>query len=147
CMDQWLSIYHPDCPFERYADDAIIHCRSKRQAEQVREHLQARMRVCGLELHPQKTHMVYCKDSNRHGNYGQVTFDFLGYTFKPRMAQNGRRKVWFTNWLPAVSRKAMKSMNDKMKQWSILRTSGCTLEQLAETINPVLNGWINYYGH
>lgn len=97
CMDQWLSIRYPDCPFERYADDAIIHCRRKQQAEQVREHLQARMRACGLELHPEKTHVVYCTDSNRRGNYGEVSFDFLGYTFKPGIAQNGRRKVWLTS--------------------------------------------------
>lgn len=147
CMDQWLSIHHPDCPFERYADDAIIHCRSKRQAEEVREHLQTRMEACGLELHPEKTHVVYCKDSNRRGDHAEVSFDFLGYTFKPRIAQNGRRKEWFTSWLPAVGKQAMKAMNEKMKQWSVLRSSGCTLRQLAETINPVLRGWINYYGH
>jgi RNA-directed DNA polymerase len=146
CMDKWLNIHYPNCEFERYADDAIIHCRSKQQAEQVREALQIRMRACGLELHPEKTHVVYCKDSNRRGSYGSVSFDFLGFTFKPRLAQNSRRKVWFTNWLPSVSNKAMKSMNEKMKQWSILRNSGCTLEQLARMINPVLKGWINYYG-
>jgi RNA-directed DNA polymerase len=146
CMDIWLSWYYPDCKFERYADDAIIHCKSEYQAKEVKEKLQERMQACGLELHPLKTKIVYCKDSNRRGKSEHISFDFLGYTFMPRMAQNSIRKVWFTNWLPAVSKKAMKTMNEKMKGWSIFRTSSCTLTYLANTINPLIRGWINYYG-
>jgi len=146
CMDEWMRINHPDCKFERYADDAIIHCKSEAQAVKVKEGLNRRMNECGLELHPEKTKMVYCKDSNRSGTYENISFDFLGYTFKPRMAKNSIRGVWFTNWLPAVSNKAMKSMNEKMKGWHILRASGCTLAEVIKAINPVIQGWISYYG-
>ena len=145
-MDKWLRIYHPDCKFERYADDAVVHCKSQKRAEEVKGELEARMFACGLELHPEKTKIVYCKDSNRQGDYPNVSFDFLGYSFKPRMAQNSKRKVWFTSWLPAVSNKAMKAMNEKLRGMSIFRASGCTLQQLVEKLNPVLQGWINYYG-
>ena len=116
CMDVWLNLKCPDCVFERYADDAIIHCHTEKRAEEVRLLLQERLGVCGLELHPVKTQIVYCKDSNRKGEYANVTFDFLGYTFQPREAQNKYRKETFTNWLPAVSNKAMKAMNEKMKR-------------------------------
>jgi RNA-directed DNA polymerase len=93
CMDVWLSKHYPDCKFERYADDAIIHCKSEHKAREVREKLQERMQECGLELHPLKTKIVYCKDSNRRGKSEHMSFDFLGYTFMPRMAQNSIRKV------------------------------------------------------
>jgi len=145
-MDLWLSRYYPDCPFERYADDALIHCKTKGQAEELLRYLRARMKECGLELHPHKTKLVYCKDSNRRGTHEHVSLDFLGYTFKPRLARNSKRGVWFTSWLPAVSRKARGSMNERMKEWSLLRSSGCTLNEMAQSINPVLRGWINYYG-
>lgn len=146
CMDMWLVKYYPECKFERYADDAIIHCNSERHAREVKEQLEVRMQACGLELHPLKTKIVYCKDSNRRGKSEHVTFDFLGYTFMPRMAKNSIRGVWFTNFLPAVSKKAMKTMNGKMKEWKVLRSSSCTLTHLAQTINRYLRGWINYYG-
>lgn len=146
CMDEWLRIKHRECKFERYADDAIIHCSSEAKAEGVKEELKTRMEECGLELHPVKTRIVYCKDSNRRGEYGNICFDFLGFTFKPRMAKNSIRGVWFTDWLPAVSNKAMKAMNEKMKGWTILRSSSCILAEIAGAINPVIRGWINYYG-
>lgn len=145
-MDMWLTKHYPACKFERYADDAIIHCKGEREAREVKEQLQARMQACGLELHPLKTKIVYCKDSNRRGQSTHISFDFLGYTFRPRMAQNSLRGVWFTNWLPAVIKKAMKSMNEQMKGWGIFRTSSSTLTDLATKINPVIRGWINYYG-
>ena len=145
-MGELLGIKHPGSKFDRYADDAIIHCGSKAKAIEVKEQLKARMEVCGLELHPVKTKMIYCKDSNRWGTYENVSFDFLGYTFKPRIAKNSIRGVWFTNWLPAVSEKAIKSMNEKMKGWAILRSSGCTLAEVVRAINPLLQGWINHFG-
>jgi RNA-directed DNA polymerase len=129
-MDKWLRKYHPDCKFERYADDAIVHCGSQKGAEEVKDQLEARMLDCGLELHLEKTKIVYCKDSNRRGDYPNISFDFLGYSFKPRMAQNSKRKVWFTDWLPAVSSKSMKAMTEKLKSMGIFHASGCTLQQL-----------------
>ena len=97
-------------------------------------------------MHAKKTKIVYCKDSNRKGDYPNIQFDFLGYTFKPRQAQNGIRKESFTNWLPAVSAKAMKSMREKMKEWKTLKNAWCQIEDMAKEINPVVRAWINYYG-
>lgn len=146
CMDRWLSKAHPHCPFERYADDAIVHCSTEQEGLKVMKALEERLGQCGLEMHPLKTKLVYCKDSNRRMSYPNVTFDFLGYTFKPRQAQNSIRKETFTNWLPAVSNKAMKSMNEKMHGWLVLQMTGATIQDIALKINPVLRGWINYYG-
>lgn len=146
CMDKWLEKVYPDCPFARYADDAIIHCRSMNEAIKLKAALNDRMQVCGLELHPDKTHVVYCKDSNRRQRgVKKMSFDFLGYTFRPRMARNSHRGEWFTNWLPAVSSKSKRSMNEKMCKWEVLKDSRSTLQEIAEAINPVLTGWINYY--
>mgnify|MGYP001792887729 CR=1 FL=1 len=97
-------------------------------------------------MHPLKTKLVYCKDSNRVLSYPNITFDFLGYTFKPRMARNSIRGVWFTNWLPAISTKSMRSMNEKMREWKVLQKTTNTIQEIADKINPVLRGWINYYG-
>jgi group II intron reverse transcriptase/maturase len=145
-MDMWLNREYPKCCFERYADDAIIHCQTEREAEKIKAALEGRMRECGLELHPMKTKVVYCKDSNRKGTHPLVTFDFLGYTFKPRQAQNGRKDGSFTNMLPGVSRKAMKAMNEKMRGWRMWHNTGYTIQYIAWEINPVIRGWINYYG-
>lgn len=145
-LDMWLVKHYPESNFERYADDAIIHCNSERTANEVLAKLGERMKACGLTLHPEKTKIVYCKDSNRKGSYSNVTFDFLGYTFMPRMAQNGTRKEWFTSFLPAVSRKSMSKMNSQLKRLKIFRVSEITLNDLSEKINPILRGWISYYG-
>lgn len=147
CMDKWLEREYPNCPFERYANDAIIHCRGLGEAIQVKEALQRRLEACGLQLHPDKTNIVYCKDSNRRQRgYPKMSFDFLGYTFRPRLAQNSQRGEWFTNWLPAVSCKSMKAMNEKMRKWDVLKQTANTIQDIAKAINPVLAGWINYYG-
>lgn len=146
-MDKWLEREYPGCRFERYADDGIIHCRDMKEAEGLKAALSKRLEACGLELHPEKTQIVYCKDSNRRQKgVRKMSFDFLGYTFKPRLAQNSQRGEWFTNWLPAVSNKSMRSMNEKMRKWEVLRKTTNTLEEVAEAINPVLTGRINYYG-
>jgi RNA-directed DNA polymerase len=146
CMDRWLEVNYPDCRFERYADDVIIHCRRMSEAIKLKEALSERLKSCGLELHPEKTQVVYCKDSNRSAVGGRkMSFDFLGYTFKPRLAQNSNRGEWFTNWLPAVSSKSMRSMNEKMRKWEVLRNTTKTLQEVAAEVNPILTGWINYY--
>jgi len=145
-MDVWLVRNYGQCAFERFADDCIVHCCSEKDAMEVKQALEERLRECGLELHAEKTKIVYCKDSNRRGNYPNVQFDFLGYTFKPREAQNSIRKETFTNWLPAVSVKAMKSMREKMRGWNTLKIAWCEVEDIAREINPVVRGWINYYG-
>jgi group II intron reverse transcriptase/maturase len=147
CMDIWLEREFPGCRFERYADDAIIHCHRLNDALVIKAALERRMEACGLQLHPEKTNIVYCKDSNRRQRgYPKTSFDFLGYTFRPRLAENGQRGEWFTNWLPAVSSRSMRSMNSKMREWEALKKRDNTLQEIALAINPVLRGWINYYG-
>jgi RNA-directed DNA polymerase len=146
CMDEWLRIKYPQCPFERYADDSVIHCQSKEQAEQLKEALQERLKACGLEMHLDKTRIVYCKDEDRNKSYPHVSFDFLGYTFRSRKSRN-RQGKFFTGFLPAVSDKAGKAIREKIREWKLSARSGSDINTLAAEVNPVLRGWINYYGH
>lgn len=146
CMDEWLRINYPNCPFERYADDSVIHCRSKEQAEQLREALEKRLKACGLEMHPDKTRIVYCKDEDRKEKHPHASFDFLGYTFRSRKSRN-RQGKYFTGFLPAISDKAAMSIREKIREWKLPGRSGSKVNTLAAAINPVLSGWINYYGH
>lgn len=147
-MDKWLSIEFPQCSFIRYADDSLIFCKSQNESQTVMKAVAKRLSECGLEMHASKTKLVFCKDSNRkfYKDYPNVSFDFLGFTFKPRLAQNSIRGEWFTNFLPAVSTKAKCSMNEKMKKWDVFKKTTNTLQEIATAINPVLRGWINYYG-
>ncbi|MFT4153644.1 group II intron reverse transcriptase/maturase [Parafilimonas sp.] len=147
-MDKWLSIAYPQCTLVRYVDDAIIMCRSRDESQTVMKSLEQRLTDCGLEMHASKTKLVYCKDSNRkfYKDYPVITFDFLGFTFMPRQAQNGRKDGSFTNFLPAVSTKAMKAMNEKMRKWNALKKTTNTLSEIAGEINPIIRGWIHYYG-
>jgi len=113
-FDAWMQREFPRILFERYADDIIVHCRSRRQAEMVVEAIRGRFAQCGLELHPTKTRIVYCKDDDRPGNFEQIKFDFLGYTFQPRRAKN-RWGKFFVSFLPAISAKAAKSIRKTIR--------------------------------
>ena len=107
---------YPAILFERYADDAICHCVSEQQALELRQALAKRFTECRLRLHPQKTKIVYCKDANRPGEYPERSFDFLGYTFRSRMAV-GRGRRRFVSFIPAVSDKAAKRMRQEVRRW------------------------------
>jgi RNA-directed DNA polymerase len=145
-FDHWMQRTFPRVPFERYADDAIVHCRSERQARMVLEAIRRRFEECGLELHPTKTQIVYCKDDDRHGEYERVAFDFLGYTFQPRRAKN-RYGKFFMSFLPAMSTKAAKAVRATIREWRLASTrNNQRLEDLARLVNPVVRGWMNYYG-
>jgi group II intron reverse transcriptase/maturase len=144
-FDSWMVRTYPSIPFERYADDAICHCGSEAEAEGLRAAIARRFADCGLELHPQKTKIVYCKDDDRRGTYPEQKFDFLGYTFRPRRSKN-RYGKYFVNFTPAVSNKAAKSMRQTMRRWAFHNRSDKSLEDIAHMFNPVLRGWINYYG-
>ncbi len=144
-FDTWMQRKFPACPFERYADDAIIHCDSEHQARQLLDMLRQRFAECRLELHPQKTRIVYCKDANRQGNYPELQFDFLGYTFRPRGAKSRAGKM-FVSFIPAVSAKAMKSMRSVLRRWKLSHRGDLDLEVLVEWLQPVVRGWVNYYG-
>jgi group II intron reverse transcriptase/maturase len=144
-FDRWLAREFPGVAFERYADDAVVHCTSEFQAREVLAALHERMAEVGLELHPDKTKIVYCKDSNRRGSFEQVSFTFLGFTFRPRSAQR-RDGVVFTSFLPAVSRDALKKMSAAVKSWRLHRRVNSTEADLARLINPIVRGWMAYYG-
>jgi RNA-directed DNA polymerase len=144
-FDAWMSREHPGVPFERFADDVVIHCVTERQARHLREAVGRRLADVGLELHPDKTRIVYCKDSNRRGSHEHVSFTFCGYTFRPRKAYNKSRKVAFTSFLPAVSREKLTDMSRRVASWRLHRRTTLTLDDLAAATNPVLRGWLTYF--
>jgi retron-type reverse transcriptase len=144
-FDMWMQRNYPDILFERYADDAICHCRNEGQAKELREALEARFTECGLELHPEKTKIVYCKDDDRRENHPNYRFDFLGYTFRPRLARR-RRGMIGVSFSPAVSDKALKAIRQAVRSWSLHERSDKTLDDLARMFNMHIRGWINYYG-
>jgi RNA-directed DNA polymerase len=127
-------------------DDGLVHCRTEQEAEALRVELQARLEVCGLQMHPTKTKIVYCKDNRRRGDYPNVTFDFLGYQFRPRRVANAQRTEFFCGYTPAVSPGALKSIRATIRSLNIPRQTPGTLTEIAEQINPLLRGWIGYYG-
>jgi len=144
-FDTWMQRNHPHIPFERYADDAICHCASEEQAQSLRVALERRFADCGLRLHPEKTRIVYCKDDDRDGDYPDQSFDFLGYTFRPRRSI-GRDRKPCVSFNPAASNKALKKIRRKLRATAFHRHSEMALDQLAEKLNPFIRGWINYYG-
>jgi RNA-directed DNA polymerase len=145
-FDLWMQRTFPGVHFERYADDAIVHCGSEGQARSVLKAIRGRFAQCGLELHPTKTRIVYCKDDDRPREYDHVAFDFLGYTFQPRRAKN-RWGKFFVSFLPAMSAKAAKRVRHTIREWRMASTrNNQRLEDLARHVNPVVRGWLHYYG-
>jgi RNA-directed DNA polymerase len=144
-FDAWMVREFPSIQFERYCDDAVVHCRSESQAHRVRDAIAARLAQVGLELHPDKTRVVYCKDADRRGDHEVTSFTFLGYEFRPRLAKNKFGKH-FVSFLPAVSTDAMKAMGREIRSWHLARRSDKSLDDLARMFNSVVQGWINYYG-
>jgi group II intron reverse transcriptase/maturase len=144
-FDAWMRRSFPHVPFERYADDVICHCRSRAESERLMAALRERFVSCGLTLHPEKTQVVYCKDSSRRGQFPQIQFTFLGYCFRPRMAKSRHGEI-FTSFLPAVGPQALRRMRDKIRQIDLRRQTYLSLEEMARRLNPILRGWIQYYG-
>lgn len=144
-FDRWMHRHHANIPFERYADDILCHCVSEAQAQWLWRVLERRFTEVGLELHPQKTKIVYCKDSDRRGHYPNETFDFLGYTFRPRRSRN-RWGKFFVNFSPGVSNTAAKAMRQTIRGWQLGCRVDRQIDDLARMFNPVIQGWINYYG-
>jgi RNA-directed DNA polymerase len=144
-FDRWMRRTFPSVPFERYADDAVVHCASQKQAIAVREAIAARMVQVGLALHPDKTRIVFCKQNGREGSHEHERFDFLGYTFRPRLAKS-QAGNFFVGFVPAVSDGAVKAMRCVIRRWRLHRRSNKNLADLAVLINPIVRGWINYYG-
>jgi RNA-directed DNA polymerase len=145
-FDSWMARNYPDCPWERYADDAVVHCVSKEQAEQGLAALAGRMEEVGLRLHPEKTRIVYCRDGRRRGEHEHTSFTFLGFAFRARGARNRTDGSVFTSFLPAMSTEALKAKSAELRTMRIHRRTTLTLGELAQWLNPIVSGWIQYYG-
>ena len=144
-LDVWIGREFPTVQFERFADDAVIHCVSERQARFVRDAVARRFVEVELELHPDKTRIVYCNDSGRSGTYEEISFTFCGYTFRPRKAYNKRTGEVFTSFLPAVSPEKLTAISRRVASWRIHRRTTLTLDDLAAPINLRLRGWLAYF--
>jgi len=145
-FDFWMARTHPDLPWCRYADDGLVHCRTEQEAENLKVELQARLAECHLEMHPTKTRVAYCKNGNVKSNYPNVQFDFLGYCFRPRRAQRRGAKIRFCGFTPAVSSSAMKAMRQTIRDLKLRCQTQLSLQDIARKLNPLLRGWIEYYG-
>ena len=145
-FDLWMARTHPELPWCRYADDGLVHCRTEREAQTIMAELQARLAECHLEMHPTKTKIVYCKDGSRKGKYPNRSFDFLGYCFRPRLVKNSRRGTLFWSFTPAVSRAALAGMRQEIRDTNFRNRTQIELGDIARGLNPVLRGWMEYYG-
>jgi RNA-directed DNA polymerase len=144
-FDTWLQREFPTVEFERYADDAVVHCVTERQARHVLAALRERMEEVGLRLHPAKTTIVYCKNGQRRQVYGTVQFTFLGFTFRPRGVRRKDGEM-FLSFLPAISRDALKKISGAVRSWRLHRWINSTFAHIAKQINPIVAGWMQYYG-
>lgn len=145
-FDLWMQRHYQATPWCRYADDGLAHCRTEGEAQALLRALTTRFAACGLELHPDKTKIVYCKDGSRKGKYPNTSFDFLGYTFRPRVVKNSKRNSLFVSFTPAVSKAALKSMRSTTKKFNWRNRTDLSLNDIARRYNPVLSGWLHYYG-
>jgi RNA-directed DNA polymerase len=144
-FDKWMAREFPGCPYERYADDCVVHCVTKAQADQVLAAIAERMEEVGLRLHPDKTRIVYCKDGKRRGDHEHTSFTFLGYGFRARKARSKDGR-YFTSFLPAMSPDALKAKSDRLRELRVHRRTDLTLAGLARWLNPIVTGWMTYYG-
>jgi RNA-directed DNA polymerase len=144
-FDKWMERNFAQNPWARYADDAVTHCRTRKEAEDLLKRLHERFNECGLELHPDKTRIVYCKDDDRRADYPEIKFDFLVYTFRRRRSKN-RYGKFFINFTPGVSNKAAKAMRNTIRNWRIHLKPDKSIDDISRMFNPVIRGWINYYG-
>ena len=144
-FDMWMARKFPAVPFERYVDDAVVHCRSERQARMVAQAIGERMEQVGLRLHPDKTRIVYCQDGTRRGSAEHTSFTYLGFTFRARGMRTRHGKV-FTGFGPAVSKDALKKISAEVRSWRLHQHTGYTIGELARWINPIVRGWMQYYG-
>jgi RNA-directed DNA polymerase len=145
-FDLWMTRTHPDLLWCRYADDGLVHCRTELEAQALKAELQGRLAECRLELHPTKTKIVYCKDDRRKAKYENVIFDFLGYSFRPRSVRNPRTDNMFCGYTPAVSASALNAMRMTIRELNIRNRPQVRLTDIARELNPLLRGWIAYYG-
>ena len=147
-FDKWMDEAHPQCPFERYADDIVVHCSSKEEAEELLEKLKARMWEYGLTLHPEKTKIVYCRNDkhNESNDETEESFTFLSYSFQPRAKPDrfGIKKM-YVEFSGAISNMAKGLIRKVIRGVMPPRWSDQALGYLAKKLNPKIIGWVNYY--
>ena len=143
-IDDFMSKEFPNIPWVRYADDGALNCVSIKQAKYIIKVLDKRFRLFGLELNLDKTKIVYCQDDNRKGNYENTSFDFLGYTFRKRIARKKTGEL-FVSFLPAMSDKAQKEIRKIIRGWRLQDKTSKNLKEIGDKVNPQIQGWINYY--
>lgn len=141
-----MTVHYSEKPWSRYADDAVCHCKTEVEAQELLVELKQRFAECKLELHPEKTKIVYCKDGSRTGEYSNTKFKFLGYEFRRRKVKNSYTNGIFTSFTPAICPEAKKEMRAKIRKFGIRNRNDLDIKQIADWINPILTGWINYYG-
>lgn len=145
-FDLWMGRTFAGVPWCRYADDGLVHCKTEQEAQIIKAALARRLEKCGLRMHPEKTRIVYCQDANRKGEYPNKQFDFLGYTFRPRVVQNRGQDRRFVGFSPAVGAQSLKAMCQMTRSWNLRNRSDLSLQDIARMYNPVLQGWLNYFG-
>ncbi|MBZ9606656.1 group II intron reverse transcriptase/maturase [Clostridium estertheticum] len=145
-FDDFITKEFKTIPWARYADDGIAHCVSLKQAKYLQRRLQERFEEYGLQLNLDKTKIVYCKDDDRKGDYPNISFDFLGYTFKPRGAKSKYGK-YFTSFLPAIADNAKKRIRKEVRSWRVQLKVDKDLWDISSMFNKKIQGWINYYTH
>ena len=144
-FDAWMAREFPGVQFERYSDDAVVHCVSEAQAQKVLAAIGTRMEQVGLRLHPDKTRIVYCQDGKRRASYEHTEFTFLGFTFRQRRVRDKNGKQ-FSSFNPAISRQALKKISAEVRSWRLHNRTGLDLVEVARRINPIVRGWMQYYG-
>lgn len=145
-LDKWLEQTDVTVKYARYADDCILHCQSKAHAERILGAVNKRLESCGLELHPDKTKIVYCKDGRRRDVYPVVKFDFLGYSFQPRTTKSRKTGKLFLGYDCAISISSRKRLADKLEELKFERVTFKSIVGIAHYLNPMIRGWVNYYG-
>ena len=144
-FDKWMEIHYPGTPFERYADDTICHCKTEKEAKEMLVAIKGRFEGCRLKLNEQKTKVVYCKTSRRKGTYENTSFDYLGFTFRPRGARDRKNNVIFTSFLPAISKKSGQRIRNAIKDWNLSSLVHRSMSEIAMKSEPQIRGWIQYY--
>jgi RNA-directed DNA polymerase len=144
-FDAWIAREYPGIQFERYVDDVVVYCVTERQAHQLRAAIGDRLESVGLQLHPDKTKIVYCQDQHRRRRYACTAFTFLGFTFRPRAVRAKAGNV-FTGFGPAISKEALRRISRQVRRWRLHRWTSATLDDLARWVNPIVRGWMQYYG-
>ncbi len=144
-FDKWMEINYPHIPFERYADDTICHCNTEKECKDLLVAIKERFTQCHLRLNEEKTKIVFCKTSRRKGHYEQTSFDFLGFTFRPRGAKDRKNNMLFTSFLPAISKKSRNSIAIAIKDWHLNKLLHRPMSEIAVLIEPQVRGWIQYY--